>query len=153
LTITCIDTILKNHLATIILDKYGNKIDEWYQQNITVPLLSIPECPVGKLIGYGVVKKRKRKRKSSKRKPKGIGIVALCKEAKEFLEKYDPKVNELAECDLIEFAFAEGEKKLTPYQEFIKKCSAELKDEVKSAKERLVICAQRWKEEKWKKKR
>lgn len=151
LAISCMDTYLKNDLAQLILDKYeekgGDVTDNWYQLNVAMPLLSIPECPESQ-IGFGKVIKKRRKRKSKRRtkKIKDIGIVALCKEAKEFLAEYDKRVLELKECDLIEFAPVVGVKKLTPYQEFMKKCLAEHKK--LPNRERFSICAKKWRESK-----
>jgi len=152
LAISCMDSYLKNSLANILLGKYeergGSVNDEWYQLNVVLPLLSIPECPETE-IGFGKVKKPKKKRKKSKRrtkKLKNIGIVALCKEAKELLAEYDKRVLELKDTDLIEFAPVEGVKKLTPYQEFMKKCMAEHKD--LPSRERVSLCAKKWRESK-----
>lgn len=82
-----------------------------------------------------------------------MGIVKLCREAKEFLSRYDDsgKVKKLPECDLIAFAEVEsgdGVKIRTAYHEFIKKC---VRNYSGSMKERMRICAQKWHEEKKKK--
>jgi len=105
LAITCMDTILKAQLANILLGKYGDRFDDWWYANVTPLLMSIPTCPSGNLIGYGKPKKKKKKRRKGKarRRPK-VGIVMLCREAKEFLARYDDRVKQLPECDLIAFA-------------------------------------------------
>lgn len=150
LAITCIDPILKAHLANILLSKYGVKFDEWWYQNVSQLLMSMPACPSGKLIGYGKPKKKKRRRKSKSRRRPKVGIVKLCKEAKEALAKYDENVKKLPECDLIYFAEVEegeGVKIKTAYQEFLSKCMKEVSG---SQKERLKKCAEKWREMKFK---
>lgn len=149
--ITCMDTILKAQLANILLGKYGDRFDDWWYANVTPLLMSIPTCPSGNLIGYGKPKKKKKRRRKSKvrRRPK-VGIVKLCREAKEFLARYDERVKQLPECDLIYFAEVEegeGVKIKTAYQEFLSKCMKEVSG---SQKERLKKCAEKWREMKFK---
>lgn len=147
LAITCMDTILKAQLANILLGKYGDRFDDWWYANVTPLLMSIPTCPSGNLIGYGKPKKKKKKRRKGKarRRPK-VGIVMLCREAKEFLARYDDKVKQLPECDLIAFAEVEegeGVKIKTAYHEFLSKCMKEVSG---SQKEKLKKCAEKWRE-------
>jgi len=146
IAITCMDTILKAQLANILLGKYGDKFDDWWYQNVTFLLMSIPTCPTGKPIGYGKPKKKKRKRKSKVRRRPKVGIVMLCREAKELLMKYDERVKQLPECDLIYFAEVEegeGVRIKTEYHEFLSKCMKEVSG---SQKERLKKCAEKWRE-------
>lgn len=148
LAITCMDTILKAQLANILLGKYGDKFDDWWLQNVTPLLMSIPTCPSGNLIGYGKPRKKKKKRRKKskvRRRPK-VGIVKLCREAKEFLARYDERVKQLPECDLIYFAEVEegeGVKIKTEYHEFLSKCMKEVSG---SQKEKLKKCAEKWRE-------
>lgn len=134
--------ILKNQLASILQGKYG-KYDEWWYSNITRPLLSLPKCSGYNLLGWGKVKKKTKKgRKPKRRKRKKLGIVALCKEAKEFLSRYDEKVKQLPECDLIAFAeVAEGEgiKVRTAYQNFISHCL-----KTQKGKDKFMKCVEMW---------
>jgi len=135
---------LKNQLASILQDKYG-RYDDWWYLNVTQPLLSLPNCPGYNLIGWGKVKKKSnRGRKPKRKKRKKLGIVALCKEAKQFLARYDKRVMELPECDLIAFAEVsegEGVKVRTAYQNFISHC---LKTQQGSHREKFMKCVEMW---------
>ncbi|MHC1625417.1 MAG: hypothetical protein ACXQS2_05395 [Methermicoccaceae archaeon] len=115
--------------------------------------MRIPQCPTGNLVGFGKVRHWKRKRRKKRKRLPKIGIVELCKEGKEFLAKYDDsgKIKDIPECDLIKFAEVEsgdGVKIRTAYHDFIKKC---VREHQGSMKDRMRICAQKWHEEKKKK--
>jgi len=147
------DILLRNRLAGILRGKYGDKFDDWWYNNVTAPLMSMPNCPSGDFIGFGKPKRQKRKRKKAKktrRRPK-LGIVGLCKEAKEFLIKFDERVKDIPECDFILFAEVsegEGVKVRTEYQQFLTEC---LKTVEGSQKEKFKKCALKWRELKQKK--
>lgn len=139
--IVCLDPIIKNNLASLLLDLYG-KHDDWWYNNIVPFLMSLPPCQGYSVVGWGKVKSR-----GKKGRKKRYGIVKLCKEAKNFLAKYDEKVRNLPECKLIEFAevVSEGDfaKRNNQYTEFMSKC---LKEETGPMQQRFPKCIEKWRE-------
>jgi len=135
--------MLKTNIATILLDKYGNKFDDEYY-SVSMPLLSIPACNED-MIGYAEVVERKRKRNSEKKRRPRLGIGCLCEEAIEFLERYDPNIREKIEvCDTIGFVeVRKVDAAATPYQQFMKKCVQTKEGDTRS---RIRECAKLWRE-------